>query len=147
MKRFAVALVLLAWLGWLCPSAEGNQKRGLSQLMIDKLRHAQGLLQGIALADFNKITASAEELITLSRTAEWFAFKTPRYEVLSNDFQRAAEVIIQKAKARNMDGVVLAYMDLTKSCVHCHQYMREVRDARGPDPLPNLGVLVQNDGP
>lgn len=142
MKRFIFGVVLVCLVSWACPVVEGTQKGKLGQLMIDKLRNSQNLLQGIALGDFNKIMSSAEELIALSRTAEWFAYKTPRYELHSNSFQRAAEVIIEKAKAKNLDGVVLAYMDLTMSCVRCHQYIREVRDARGPDvPREFAGLL------
>jgi hypothetical protein len=104
----------------------------LQQLMIDKLTNSQKLLEGIALGKFDKIEKHADELIRISKTAEWLAQKTPRYEQFSNEFQRAAEELAKKAKAKNMDGVTLAYFDLTKSCVRCHQYLREVRDARLP---------------
>lgn len=104
----------------------------LQQLMINKLTNAQKLLEGIAMAKFDKIEKHAAELIQISKTAEWLAYKTPRYEMFSNEFQRAAETIITKAKAKNMDGVTLAYFDLTMSCVRCHSYIREIRDARAP---------------
>ena len=104
----------------------------LQQLMINKLTNAQKLLEGIALGKFDKMEKHAEELIRISKTAEWLANKKPRYEQFSNEFARAAETIVQKAKAKNIDGVTLAYFDLTMSCVRCHQYVREVRDARGP---------------
>jgi hypothetical protein len=55
----------------------------------------------------------------------------------SHDFRRAAEAILQKAKERNLDGVALAYGDLTRTCVHCHQYLRDVRDARLPNRRPD----------
>jgi hypothetical protein len=58
--------------------------------------------------------------------------KAPRYEVFSNDFRRSAETLIRKAKDKNMDGTTLAFFEMTVSCVRCHQYMREVRDARLP---------------
>lgn len=111
-----------------------------NQLMIDKLQAAQKLLEGIALAKFDKIERHADDLIRISKTAEWInAGKSPRYEMYSNEFQRAAEAIVKKAKAKNMDGVTLAYFDLTNSCVRCHQHLRETRDARAPgskdDPL------------
>ena len=103
------------------------------QLMIAKLQNSQKLLEGIALGKFDMIEKHANELIRISKTAEWLAaHKTPRYELFSNEFQRAAEEIVTKAKAKNMDGVTLAYFDLTKSCVRCHQQLREVRDARLP---------------
>jgi cytochrome c556 len=132
MIRISASFLAAVLMTFFAPSAESTQKGRLSQLMVDKLRSSQGLLQGIALADYAKIISSAEELLRLSRTAEWLADKTPRYEVHSNSFQRAAELVIEKAKARNIDGVVLAYQDLTMSCVRCHQYLREVRDARAP---------------
>src|SRR5207237_8695675 len=97
-----------------------------------KLKNAKDLLEGIALSDFDKITRSAEELIQLSKNAEWHVVKTPRYEMFSSEFRRAAEVIIVKARAKNIDGVTLSYFEMTMSCVRCHQYVREVRDARLP---------------
>ncbi len=106
-----------------------------NKLMVEKLKNAKTLLEGIAVADFNKITRSAEELIQLSKTAEWHVLKTPRYEMFSNEFRRAADVIIQKAKVKNIDGVTLSYFEMVMSCVRCHQYVREVREARLPTPL------------
>ena len=97
-----------------------------------KLRNSQILLEGMALQDFGKIQNAADELIQLSKTAEWMVYKTPRYEVHSNEFRRAVGVIYQKAKDKNIDGVALAYLDMTMACIRCHQYVREVRDARGP---------------
>lgn len=144
MKRLLVSVFIALTALWFLPPAEGNQKGRLSQLMIDKLRSTQSLLQGIALSDFDRITKAAEELIKLSRTADWIAHKTPRYEVHSNEFVRAAEALITKAKARNLDGVVLGYMDLTSSCVRCHQYLREIRDAHGPDAPGSPEVLAQS---
>jgi hypothetical protein len=107
-----------------------------NQLMIDKLQNAQKLLEGIALGKFDKIEKHAGELVRISKTAEWLnAHKAPRYELFSNEFQRSAEEIAKKAKDKNMDGVTLAYFDLTKSCVRCHQHIRDVRDARLPDSM------------
>jgi hypothetical protein len=141
-RTFASVLLVL-FVALFAPVAEGTQKGRLEKIMIDKLRYSQGLLQGIALADFPKIISSAEELLTLSKTAEWLANKAPRYEGHNNNFQQAAETIIQKAKARNIDGVVLAYQDLTMSCVRCHQHLREVRDARAPSVTIDPTVLVR----
>src|SRR5215207_9658026 len=75
-----------------------------NQLMIDKLQNAQKLLEGIALGKFDKIEKHAGELVRISKTAEWLAYKTPKYEMFSNEFQRAAEAITTKAKAKNLDG-------------------------------------------
>jgi hypothetical protein len=138
-KLFLLSLTTALVLGvpWTTPNERALAQRpaNLSKLMVQKLDNSKMLLEGIALADFNKITKSAETLIQLSKTAEWFVYKTPRYEVQSNEFRRAAESIVQKAKDKSLDGVTLGYFELTMACVRCHQYVREVRDARVPLPL------------
>lgn len=132
MFRKIASILALASVAMLTPPAESNQKGRLYELMQDKLRSSQVLLQGIATGDFAKVISSAEDLLRISRTTEWIANRSPRFEVHSNAFQRAAESLIAKAKAKNLDGTVLAYQDLTASCVRCHEYLRETRDARGP---------------
>ncbi len=147
MKKWLRRMCYLAILG--VATGMGVQvyaQTALAQLMRNKLLFSQRLLEGIALADFNKIGRSADELIQLSKTAEWLVYRTPRYEMHSNEFRRAAEKIAQKAQAKNIDGVALAYVDLTLSCVRCHEYVREVRDARLPLPLPPLASLAPAPG-
>ena len=130
-RKILIATITLILLGaW---AQEIYAQIRLQQLMINKLTNAQKLLEGIAMGQFDKIEKHANELIQISKTAEWLANKKPRYEQFSNEFARAAETIITKAKAKNIDGVTLAYFDLTMSCVRCHQHMREVRDARLSD--------------
>ena len=129
-QKSLIAVFTLALLGALAHEVYAQVR--LNQLMIEKLQNSQKLLEGIALGKFDKIEKHANELVRISKTAEWLANKKPRYEHYSSEFQQAAEEIAKKARAKNMDGVTLAYFDLTKSCVRCHQHMREVRDARLP---------------
>lgn len=132
--RFVLISSLLLSMGW---TGSAQQKDALRILMAEKLEKAKTVLEGIAVADFKKIATSAEKLIQLSKTEEWFAHKTARYELHTNEFRRAAENLADKAQNKNLDGVTLAYFDLTMSCVRCHQYVRDVRDAR----LPPLGKI------
>jgi hypothetical protein len=142
MKKMLVVLALVALAASLAP-LQGQTKRPgeVSKLMEAKLKNAKQVLEGLALGDFDKIARSGEELIQLSRAEEWHVVKTPRYELHSNEFRRAAETIVQKAKAKNLDGAALGYVEMTMSCVRCHQYVREVRDARLPAPGPDLALL------
>lgn len=135
MKKSVLAFLfvsLIAGTPW--PSSAQQRSGDLGKLMQDKLNSSKALLEGIALADFNKISGSADKLIQISKTADWFVFKTPKYELYTNDFRRTAEVIGRKARDKNLDGVALAYFDMTMSCIRCHQYVREVREARLPLP-------------
>lgn len=143
MKKTFVILAIFALcmgFGVQTPAPTQAQQAQTSKLMASKLKNSQILLEGIAIGDFKKITNAAEELIQLTKTEEWFMLKTPRYEMHSNEFRRAAETLIQKAQAKNMDGTTLAFFEMTMSCVRCHQYVREVRDARLPNVPDGIGV-------
>ena len=131
----AIAVVCLAY-----GAHEVYAQMTLRQLMANKLQAAQRLLGAIAVANFDQIGQQADQLVQMANQAEWLAYKTPKYELHSNEFRRAAETIARKAKEKNIDGVTLAYMDLTMSCVRCHQYVREVRDARLPGPPPSIAL-------
>ena len=110
--------------------AQPKPSRARDDLMAAKLKHAKIVLEGIALADFKKIQSSADALLQMTRQDEWRALKSPRYDMYTNEFRRAAEGIIQQCKKRNIDGVTLQYFEMTMSCVRCHEYLREIRDAR-----------------
>jgi hypothetical protein len=116
---FGVALIPMA--------GQGDEPDKLKDLMQRKLKSAQKVLEGMALKDFDLIANQAEELIAVSKAAQFRLIKTPRYEVYSNDFRRSAENLAQQAKEKNLDGAALAYVELTLNCVKCHKHVREVQ--------------------
>jgi cytochrome c556 len=131
-KALLLIAVLILVIGAQAPSPTPAQTQRTSKLMAAKLKHSQTVLEGIAVVDFKKIRASAEELIELTKTEEWLMHKAPRYEMHSNDFRRSAEALVAKSKEKNIDGTTLAFFEMTTSCVRCHQHIRETRDARWP---------------
>jgi cytochrome c556 len=126
-----LSLVLALMFGLLAMSGHGEEpkkeKDKVSDLMQKKLKHSQTILEGVAVGDFKKIGNSADELVLISREAEWKIVKTPRYELLSTQFRDNAEDLIKKAKDKNLDGAALAYVELTLTCVRCHKYVRDER--------------------
>jgi cytochrome c556 len=107
-------------------SSQEKKKREPDPLMVAKLKEAQTLLEGLALNDPAKVQKSAEELLRISKQAQFRkALNTAKYELHANSFQRSAETVIEKAKAKNIDGATLAYLDMTMTCVRCHQHTRE----------------------
>ncbi len=110
-----------------------DKKSAQAKLMAAKLKHAQALLEGLAINDFTKITKSSDELLVISKTAEFSARKTKEYELQTLNFRRALDDINRKSKEKNLDGAALGYVDLTLTCVRCHQYTREAADT-GPRP-------------
>jgi hypothetical protein len=124
MSRYLFPGLLLVLLG--VPSTSQEKKKEPDPLMTAKLKHAQDVLEGITLNDLAKVEKAAEELLRISKTAQMRRPKaTMAYDHHAHTFQRTAETIIEKAKARNIDGATLAYLDLTCTCVRCHQYTRD----------------------
>ena len=84
-------------------------------------------MEALATNDYSGLSKQADELMQISKEAEWRVLKTPRYELFSDQFRSHCEEIIKHAKDKNIDGVALAYVEMTLSCVKCHKYVREVR--------------------
>lgn len=112
----------------------------LAEMMLKKLKSAHLVLDGVAVGNFKMMTDGGEELIRLAKSETWQLIRSPYYERHSKDFIRSAENLVKKAKEKNADGAALAYVELTLSCVRCHQYVREGRrDVRFvPQALPSI---------
>jgi cytochrome c556 len=137
MKIFRRSLVIFLVLAGFCASVGRgdnlDKPSKTAELMRKKLKHSQGVLEGIALNDVDKIAENADQLITISHQAEWVVVKTPQYELFSNQFRKSAEGLVKNAKAKNLDGAALDYVDMTMTCVKCHKYVRETRGVRRDD--------------
>jgi hypothetical protein len=110
----------------------------LKEAMAIKLKSSQSILEGIAINDHEKIEAAAEDLIKIIDLTEFLnAYKGAEYKFYVKMFRQPAETIVKKAQVRSMDGVMLAYNDLTQTCLKCHQAMRdkkfEIRHESNPE--------------
>jgi hypothetical protein len=140
MRRLILLIVVILFvvtvlgpmiLGFGVRAAAPPKAVDVGALMQKKLAHAQKLLEGIALADLDKVGDNAKELAALSKQVEFMVLKTPQYELHANEFRRCLEDIQKGVKQKNLDAATLGYMDLTMSCVRCHKHVREVRVALG----------------
>src|SRR6202035_2186715 len=79
MKNLCRALVVLVLAaGAFVPAGRGDdvdKPSKTAELMKKKLKHSQGILEGIALNDFDKIADNADQLIAISQQAEWVVVK------------------------------------------------------------------------
>lgn len=102
-------------------------------VMQRKLSHAQKLLESLALNDFAKMESSAGELQLCAMEASWQIVKKPKYEIYSNDFVRQLDSIKTAAKKKNTDAAALAFVEMTLTCVKCHQFVREEGVGAAPE--------------
>ncbi len=115
----ALGIVAIA----LFAGAESEKKQD-SSLMRKKLAHAQNILEGLALENYDEIKENAKALDAISRLDQWMKIKTPAYTQLSSEFRSAVAKMATMADEKNLEGATMNFMQVTASCVECHKLIR-----------------------
>ena len=105
-------------------------KKEASIWMQKKLEHSQKILAGLTEADFDKIQTSAGQMQVLNFLEEWDRGKIPEYRRQLKYFSDANAELIRQAGKKNLGGATLAFTQLTLSCVHCHNVVRDVKKSK-----------------
>jgi hypothetical protein len=90
-----------------------------------KLAHSQDVLEGLSLGDFDLIGKGAQELSLVSQDSSWQVLQTEDYARHSAEFRRSCDTLRKAAREENLDGALLAWMEVTMKCVQCHRYVRD----------------------
>jgi hypothetical protein len=99
----------------------------VAAFMRAKLAHSQNVLEGLAVEDFDLIDRGANDLALASQASSWQVLQTADYARHSDEFRRSCNALRTAAKARNLDGAALAWMEVTMKCIQCHKYVRDTR--------------------
>ncbi len=122
----ASVAILAAWLvGVDVAGAAGEQPDQVAVFMRAKLAHSQNVLEGLALEDYDLIARGAHDLALASQASSWQVLQTEDYARQSAEFRRSCDALRTAAKAKNLDGAALAWMEVTMKCVQCHKYVRD----------------------
>jgi len=129
MNVKTVFLVLSVAATIICAPVFGEQPPSspthVKALMKIKLDRAKGILEGLTLEDYDKITSNARALKLLSMESGWNVYQTDQYLTHSQHFRQNADRIIEAAGEKDIHRAALGYVALTVSCVECHSYMRK----------------------
>ena len=104
------------------PAVEPDRVAGF---MRAKLAHSQDVLEGLSLADFDLIEKGAQKLSLASQDSSWQVLQTEDYARQSAEFRRSCDTLRKAARDENLDGALLAWMEVTMKCVQCHRYVRD----------------------
>ena len=102
----------------------------VAAFMRAKLGHSQNVLEGLTVEDFDLIDKGAQDLALASQASSWQVLQTEDYARHSDDFRRSCNALRAAAKARNLDGAALAWMEVTMKCIQCHKYVRDAARVR-----------------
>ena len=91
-----------------------------------KLAHAEHVLEGLAVENYDLIERAAQELSLASLDSNWQVLQTEDYVRQSAEFRRSCDALKKAAQEKNLDGAALAWVDVTLKCVQCHKYVRDV---------------------
>lgn len=108
--------------------AVGDKPNDVAVFMRAKLGHAQHVIEGLALADYDLIARGAHDLSLASQASSWQVLQTADYARQSQEFRRSCDSLRTAAKEKNLDGAALAWMEVTMKCIQCHKYVRDVGD-------------------
>lgn len=115
----------------------------LKDLMLKKLASSNLILRGLVTDELTLVTKGADQLLTMSNHEKWRASTNMMYMQHSQEFRRSVEQLKSKAEKQSIDGAALAWMDVTMSCIQCHQWVRDMAIADlGPNnPAAELAQL------
>ena len=106
-------------------AADGPRADQVAVFMRAKLAHADHVLEGLAIEDYEMIERAAQELSLASLDSNWQVLQTEDYVRQSAEFRRSCDSLKKAAREKNLDGAALAWMDVTLKCVQCHKYVRD----------------------
>lgn len=126
-SRFLLAPLTVALLltGTKATYAQAEKESGVKEAMRQKVAYSQQVLVGITLEDYGLIANNAKKLVELSNKTNWYSRQVPEYELFLNEFRRNAQELMKASEEKNLDAASRAYVQMTLSCVSCHQFIRK----------------------
>ena len=138
-------LLSLFVLSSLCAAAVLIQQDALTQevqedqttpFMRAKLAGSQNVLDGLVSENFTLIRHGAENMKRMSEAVGWPRADDPVYQHMGEEFRRQCDKLVQLADASDLDGAHYTFLQMTSSCINCHNYVRRAfrveRDQSNP---------------
>lgn len=99
----------------------------LSAFMRKKLESSSTILEGLTVEDPDMIVRGAKELLQLSKVEKWQVFVDSEYREYSDGFRSNVRKLEEAGRKGNFDNAALQWFDTMKSCIECHQHVRNER--------------------
>lgn len=93
--------------------------------MRHKLSASQKILEGMTRGDYELIQKNAKDMHVLGYLEGAIRSGVPEYKTQLRAFDHALVAIVRNADEKNLDGVTIAYTQMTISCVQCHKVIRD----------------------
>ena len=129
-------------------TADSPERVDATAFMRAKLASSQLVLEGLVTEDFGLIAKGAREMTRMSEAAEWPRAPDKVYDHFSEEFRRLASKLQHLAATENLEAASFTYMQMTSTCISCHNYVRgSLRVAKDPDGSPGAVRLIPSEWP
>lgn len=111
-----------------------NTPQGRERWMQSKLSSSQRILGALTRGDLKGIEDDSRRMLMINVLQKWSAEnkveKQSDYDGQLNAFEFATKELIRHAKNDDTEGALEAYVLLTRTCVKCHQLIRDVPELK-----------------
>jgi hypothetical protein len=145
MKRLLISLVSVALLFAGVAIVQSQQGPAAQQqdhtrpFMRAKLVGSQSVLNGLVTENFELIHRGAQDMKKMSEAVQWPRAEDKVYEHYSAAFRMQCDKLMQQAEKKNLEGAHFTYLNMTTTCIDCHDYVRgafrverDQKDPQGP---------------
>lgn len=110
-------------------SDAGDAHSDANKWMQVKLHASQEIFAAMTRGDTKEVETNARRMLVISVLEQWIADKPymnrSEYEAQLNAFQYATKELVRTGHNNDVGGALDAYVMLSKSCVKCHQVLRD----------------------
>jgi cytochrome c556 len=107
------------------PKSDSVTKEPLDYFMQRKLGHSQTLFAALAVNDLPRASQEAQKLALLCLDEQWNVIQSPEYGERTQEFRRTIGALDKAARAKDLSGAQLDYLQLAGQCFACHKYVRD----------------------
>jgi hypothetical protein len=109
--------------------SDEEQQKEANKWMQMKLHSSQEIFAALSRGDAKAIETPARRMLLLNVLEQWKSNKPymdrSEYEAQLNAFEYAVKELARTGRDNNINGALDAYVSLTRSCVRCHQVIRD----------------------
>ena len=130
---FFVGVVIMQFNSEPVQTAQEDKTR---PFMRAKLVSSQSVLDGLVTEDLGLIRRGAAHMKQMSQALQWPQADDKVYQHYGSEFRRQCDRMIKLAEANDLEGAHHVYLQMTTTCINCHNYVRGAfrieRDASRP---------------
>jgi len=104
--------------------SKSAQKDKTKPFMRAKLAGSQKVLDGLVTENFTLIYRGAESMKKMSEAVQWPHVEDKVYEHYGHEFRRQCDKLMKFADQQNHEGAHFTYLNMTTTCINCHNYVR-----------------------